>query len=331
MSPTVRPSWRSHSNCLPRRSRIFPDDRDWTAATERGAGLTLTDGIPGDDDEPVGSVIARLRRASGLSGAELAAAVGMSQPKISRIERGHGTPDPRDIGLLARALGAGDSQVQVLVERAERQHGGMTDWRPAAAGIAGRQKTVAEWESAASVLRVFDTALIPGQLQTSGYATAVFREIWPYHLPSIGALTEQALLAAVSARIKRQESLADTTKSFRFLVGEAALKPRAYSPVEMLAQIKHLRDVEARHDNVSIGVIRDGVPAIPQMHGFTLLDDKLVLVELFNTGLISRGRRDLETYRQVFDRLDEHAADIGPVLDEYHDRYVELLRGPSGG
>ncbi|WP_275416187.1 helix-turn-helix domain-containing protein [Actinoplanes xinjiangensis] len=274
--------------------------------------------------------MARLRRASGLRGIELAAAVGMSQPKISRIERGHGTPDPRDIGVLARALGAGEDQAQSLVERAERQHGGMTDWRPAAAGIAGRQKTMAEWESAASNLRIFDTALVPGPLQTSGYATAVFREIWQYHLPSIGALTERALLEAVSARIKRQEGLADTAKSFRFLVGESALKPRTISPVEMLAQIQHLREVEARHDNVSIGVIRDGAPTVPQMHGFTLLDDKLVVVELFNTGLTSRGRRDLEAYRQVFDRLDEHAVDIAPILDEYHARYVDLLRGPSG-
>jgi transcriptional regulator with XRE-family HTH domain len=293
----------------------------------RGRQLTSTPGTP-DEEEPIGVTLARMRHAMGLTGADLAARVNMSQPKISRIERGHGQPDPSDIGIIARALGAPEAQIQALVEQAERLHDGMTDWRPSPSGLAGRQKTIAGWESAANVLRIFEVALIPGPLQTSGYAKAVLRESWPFMQPTTDAMTEQALLAAVSARIRRQEALADRAKQFSFILSETVLKPRTFAAVEMLAQIDHLRDVLARHENVSIGVIRDGAPAPPPVHSFTLLDDNLVIVDLYNTGLTSRGRRDLESYRRVFDQLAEHATDIGPVLDQYHRRYVEMLRNP---
>lgn len=292
-------------------------------------GLTLTHGAPDDEDEPIGAALARLRRAKGFTGAQLAAAVEMSQPRISRIERGHSQPEPRDIGRIARALGADDEQTRALIERAERQQGGMTDWRPATPGPAGTQRAMTDWEAAAGVLRIFELAIIPGALQTSGYAKAVLREMWPFVQPATDPISEQAVLAAVSARIRRQEALANPDKSFRFLLGEATLRPRVYPPAEMLAQINHLRDVIARNDNVSIGIVRDGAATIPLLHSFTLLDDKLVIIDLFNTGLTSRGRQELDSYRRVFDLLEEHAVDIGPVLDEYQARYVDLLRGPA--
>jgi transcriptional regulator with XRE-family HTH domain len=286
-------------------------------------------GTPDDEDEPVGAVLARMRRTKRLTGAKLAAMVSMSQPKISRIERGKGLPDPRDVGTIARALGADKNHAQALMDRAERSHDRMTDWRPASASLTGRQKTITDWESAATVVRVFEPALVPGELQTSGYAKAVLQAF--QHVAPLTAddLSESALLAAVSARIKRQEVLADQSKSFQFILGETALKRRIYPPVEMLAQINHLREVTAQNANVSITVVLDGAPVdVPLLHGFSLFDDKLVVVDLYNTGLISRSRRDAESYRRVFGALEEHATDIEPVLDKYQALYIEMLKTP---
>jgi hypothetical protein len=203
----------------------------------------------------------------------------------------------------------------------------MTDWRPASIGWPSQQKTLADWEAEATVVRSFEPALVPGLLQTSGYAKAVlqaFQRVAPLHAED---LTESALLAAVSARVRRQEVLADHAKSFQFILGESALKRRTYSSVEMLAQISHLRDIAARDANVSITAIADDAPAaIPLLHGLNMYDDSLVVVDLYNTGILSRSRRDVESYGRVFDALEEHATNIEPLLDKYEAIYIQRLK-----
>jgi hypothetical protein len=255
--------------------------------------------------------------------------VGMSQPKISRLERGRGLPDPADVGVIARALGADEQHIQALMDRAERSYGSMTDWRPTSTGLAGQQKTMSDWEAAATVVCDFEPSLVPGPLQTSGYAKAVLQAFQQVAPLTPNNLTESALLAAVSARVKRQEALADHSKSFRFILGEAALKRRTYPPVEMLAQISHIREIATNNANVSITVLPDDAPiGIPPLHGFTLFDDNLVVVDLYNTGLISRSSRDVNSYRQVFALFEEHATEVGPFLDRYQANYIEMLPRP---
>ncbi|GLY07003.1 MULTISPECIES: Scr1 family TA system antitoxin-like transcriptional regulator [Actinoplanes] len=51
----------------------------------------------------------------------------------------------------------------------------MTDWRPASTGLAVQQKTLADWEAGATCIRVFGHSLVPGALQTHGYAQLVLR------------------------------------------------------------------------------------------------------------------------------------------------------------
>lgn len=283
------------------------------------------------DDEPVGVTLARMRRAKGLTGGELAAMIGMSQPKISRIERGNGLPDPRDIGIVARALGADENHIQALMDRAERLHERMTDWRPALTNLADRQKSLADLESEATVIRIFEPATVCGLFQTSGYARAVFQAVQRTVTLATEDITESALLAAVSARLKRQVILADPAKSFQAILGEDVLRRRIYPPAEMLVQINHIRDIVMRHSNVRITVIPDEAPTnLPLMHGFTLIDDKAIVVDLYHTGLISRSGRDVETYHRIFDMLDEHATDIEPILDKYQAIYIKMLQRTRG-
>jgi len=284
-------------------------------------------GAPDDEDEPVGMVLARMRHAKRITGAKLAAIAGMSQPKISRIERGKGLPDPEDIGTIARALGADETHARALMIRAERSRDRMTDWRPASAGMAGQQKTLGDWEAAATVLRDFQPVLVTGLLQTSGYAKNVLQSFQRIAQLAPDNATESDLLATVSARVKRQEVLADSSKSFQIVMGEAALKRRRYPAVEMLAQISQIREIAARHTHVSITIVPDGAPAdLPLLHGFTVFDDELVVIDLYNAGLISRSRRDVESYRRVFATLEEHATDIAPFLDTYEATYIEMLQ-----
>jgi transcriptional regulator with XRE-family HTH domain len=280
------------------------------------------------DPEPVGSALARMRKANRLTGAQLAAMVGMSQPKISRIERGQGVADPGDVGDIARALGADESLARDLMQRAERSHDRMTDWRPTAISLAGTQKSLAAWEAAAKDIRNFEPAVVPGLLQTSGYARSVLVGFFERLSQPEGAPSrETAVLGAIAERIRRQGILADPARSFRFVITENVLRNKICPPAEMLAQIEHLRQVSARHDNVVIGIVPDDQPvAIPPMHGFVVLDDSMIIIDVYNTGLTSRGRSDAEQYRRVFDVFEEHArTDIEPILRIHEELYVGLL------
>ncbi|WIM94253.1 helix-turn-helix transcriptional regulator [Actinoplanes oblitus] len=285
----------------------------------------------GDDapfePEPVGATLARMRRARRLTGTQLADMVRMSQPKISRLERGKGLPDPADVATVARALGADEAQIRDLVRRAEDAQDRMTDWRPTVSPLVSRQESLAEWEADTVEVRDFQPALLAGLLQTSGYAREALLSFQTLARPVDDEPAETAILPAVTARIRRQEVLGDPAKSFRFVITESVLRSQVCPPAEMLAQLSHLRALLARHSNVRFAVIPDEGPlAFPPLHGFTLLDDRLVLIDVYNTGLVSRGPTDVRHYHKVFELFEASATtDLGPLLDKHEARCIEQL------
>lgn len=287
-------------------------------------------GSPQAPGEPVGQVLARMRKAKRLTGAQLAAAVGMSQPKISRIERGKGLPDSADIGRIARALGADEVLAQQLVDRAEAFHNRMTDWRPAPPGLATMQHSLGEWEASARSLRMFEPTIVAGLLQTDGYARSIFAAFQRLTAYDGAGRGESTVLEAVSGRVQRQEIVADESKSFRFVMAETVLANRLCTPIEMLAQIARLREL-AERDNISLSFVPDhALWALPPQHGFILLDDRLVVVDLYNTGTTTRGRLDIEMYQQIFDLFESTATDdIEPILRKHEEFYIALLQQPA--
>jgi transcriptional regulator with XRE-family HTH domain len=285
-----------------------------------------------DPDEPVGAVLARMRRAKGLTGEDLGRLAGVSQPKVSRIENGKGTVDPEGVGRLARALGAGEELARQLMERAETSQNRMTDWRPSPINMAGNQRAVEEWEAEAATIRNFDPTVVPGLLQTSEYARSMLGTFHRYWNPGPGRAVGSAVLEAVSARVRRQEILSDTAKSFRFVVTEAVLRNQFCSADDMLGQIRRLRELNTDYDNVSIRIVPEQAElAIPALHGFQLFDDRQVLVDLFNTGLSSQGRADIRLYLDVFEVFEAASVpDIDPILDRYHRLYALRVLADEG-
>jgi transcriptional regulator with XRE-family HTH domain len=293
-----------------------------------------TDQISGDAGLPVGAALKRLRRRARLTGRQLGDRVGMSQAKISRIETGAGPVRPEDVRALAVALGETDDAVSRLVERAEaaeREDDRMADWRPARGAVATMQQEVADLEASTTEFRVFQPAVIVGLAQTSEYARAVLgnAQAMRTHVGTGG--NAAAVPEAVSARVRRQEILAEPHRRFSFVMTESVLRHRFGRPKDMPAQIERLRDV-ARQDNVSMRIIPlERELSIPPYHGFELLDDRCVLVDLFNTTLTARGSADTVFYRHVFDSFEEISTDqIGPILDRYLETYLDLSRPAVG-
>lgn len=278
------------------------------------------------DDEPVGAALRRMRKDRRMSGRALADSTGLSQSKISRIERGIGSPDLDDIRRIAQAIGSDDEVMHNLIRQAQRSHGRMTDWRPDSDSMAGRQEKVADREAEARSILDFQPAVLPGLLQISPYAKAVLRLFQSLAQLPAEAATEAALLTAVSARIRRQLVLTDRSKSFSFVITEGVLRNSPCPPAEMLAQIHHLREISTGYANVSLAVIPDEAPmTIPPLHGFTLLDEELVIIDTYPTGLLSRGRKDVEIYHRIFEIDRDNAVPVEPLLDKYEARYIDAL------
>ncbi|MDP9794391.1 transcriptional regulator with XRE-family HTH domain [Catenuloplanes nepalensis] len=288
--------------------------------------MTTNHDAPAGRDEPVGAVLARLRRERRLSGATLAAQVGMSQPKISRLERGVGSPDPRDVEVVARALGADEELVRELVQRTVYTQNRIMDWRLAPDNLASRQEIVADWETASEIKRELAVTVLPGLLQTSEYARAVLIALDPLIRSGEHPNAERTILAAVAARLKRQEILADPARRLHAVIAEIALRGPMCTPTEMLAQLAHLREMAAL-SNVTVEIIPDDADMpVPFLHGFMIFDDQLLLIDVYNTGLVSRGEKDIAFYRRVFDAVAAYATDdITPILDRHTRRCLERI------
>jgi hypothetical protein len=248
----------------------------------------------------------------------------MSQAKISKIETGAVKPSPEDVELLARVLGAPPEEVEQLARQAAQYRDRMTDWRFGRNDPATWQREVAHLEADATELRVFQPAVLSGLLQTTEYARAVLtavQEAWTDTVVRRSA----GVSDAVSARIGRQVILDDPAKQFHFVVPEASLRNLVTEPEDMPAQLHRLGEV-ARQKNVTLTMIRDDERwRFPPFHGFLLLDDQHVIIDLFNTNVVTSGPSDLRLYRHVFDALEGRAIrDIDPILEKYRRHYLQL-------
>jgi transcriptional regulator with XRE-family HTH domain len=259
-------------------------------------------------DEPgerqrLAAALRALRRDAGLSGEGLAGLLGWSQSKVSKIENGRTRPAVADVMAWADATGAGEearSALVGLVEAASAQT--VSWWASHRAGLAARQREVAEVEARTVRLWNFQPAVVPGLLQTAGYARRV--------LALADVSGQRDVAAAVTARLERQAVLYDEGRQFEFVLTEAALRWRPGPPGLLLAQLDRLLSM-ATLPNVRLGVVPwDREAAAAPANGFTVFDtgeEAVVLVETLSTESFLTGERHLEVYRQAFDRFREAA------------------------
>jgi hypothetical protein len=148
----------------------------------------------------------------------------------------------------------------------------------------------------ASRIRSFEIMLIPGLLQTPDYAR--YRALEAVHLHGTDA---EKVDETVVARMRRQEVLYDTAKTFEFIVCEAAFRYLLCPPQVMRAQLDRLLGVLGL-GHITLGVIPPGRElAVAPMAGFLMADD-VTVVESFTSMDTLRGEES-EKYAAVADSL----------------------------
>ncbi|WP_406365325.1 helix-turn-helix domain-containing protein [Streptomyces sp. NBC_00645] len=250
----------------------------------------------------LGARLRELRADSGLTGKALAAGLGWPASKISKIELGKQSPTVDDLRVWTDAVGAADALPE-LTSRLRTLETQYAAWRrQLAAGVRARQEAWHVTESGAAEVRNFESAVIPGLLQTAEYARHMFIRTTELHR------TKQDVEAGVNARLQRQQALYTPGRSFHFIIWEPALHMLLCPREVMAGQLDRLTTLFGM-TTVTLSIVPLGASlSVVPTHGFWIFDDQLVMAETIGAELRLTDAADLALYRTVWDELEAAAA-----------------------
>jgi transcriptional regulator with XRE-family HTH domain len=241
-----------------------------------------------------------MRQAAGLTQETLAEQLGWPRSKVVKLENGRQMPSPSDLREWAGAFSRQDAVPELLqlLEEAQAVH---RQWRhKIRAGHASVQVEYDTLVRNGTVIRNFQTFLIPGLVQTPDYARYRMIEAVRLH-----GFDPEKVEEAVAARMHRQEVLYDMRKSFEFIVMQAALDYLLCPPEVMRGQLDRLMGLLGLR-NVHFGIIPPGreLPVTPYM-GFMMVDD-ITVVETFTGADTLRGEESAK-YTEIANLLIDQA------------------------
>lgn len=260
-----------------------------------------------------------LRLDAGLNGRELADRCGWSEAKRSRIESAKRAPSDADVRAWCGACGA-DDQADDLIAANRRLDSMYVQWRrQMRTGMRRLQEAGMHLYQETRHFRAYSSDVVPGYLQTPGYAAAVLRSITDF------AGTPDDVTAAVRARMKRSQVIREGSQRFSVLLEETVLRYRIGTEDVMSAQLGQLLTVMAQ-PNISIGVIPFAAPrTILPAETFMIFDDRLARVELLTARVTVSEPGEVEDYvhaHRALQQLAVHGAEARALIV----RAIDALR-----
>ncbi|MFI1866596.1 helix-turn-helix domain-containing protein [Streptomyces jumonjinensis] len=250
----------------------------------------------------LGTELRRLRELAEMSATEAGRLHGATQSRISNIESG-GYPVSADrVRTLARLYGCSD---EPFIDALTAMTGGRTrGWWDEYRGILPEPSLdLGELEHHARRVRIATAIHMPGLLQTTEHARALFRDVVP-------SLDPPTIEHQVSFRIKRQAVIyGERPTPVTAIVHEAALRMGFGGPKVARAQLEHLAEMGER-EHITVRVVPFGTGSYPSSGSgidyFEAEVPKLDTVQL-DTDIYSgfiEAQPQLIRYRAVFDRLE---------------------------
>lgn len=253
--------------------------------------------------EAVARRLRELRKGAGLTVVELAGRCGWSHPKTSRIENARTAPSVKDIRAWCRAVGA-DDQVEDLIAQSLHAESMYAEWRhETRRGLRELQGSSMKLFRETSLFRVYSSSLVPGLLQTEGYAAAILRASARFRNLPVDDSAEAAL-----ARIERSRVIYEASRRFLLLVEEGVLYHQMGDADAMAAQLGFLLTAGAL-PAVSLGIIpkATGDRAQWPRETFHVYDDRLVSVELVSARVRINQPSEVALYVTAFEQLRQMA------------------------
>jgi transcriptional regulator with XRE-family HTH domain len=269
--------------------------------------------------EALGYRLRDIRLDARMSGRQLAALTGWHFTKVSKIEHGRSMPSEADIEMWCFHCGA-ESQIPDLaatVRGIERLYVELR--RLLRTGTSRYQQEVLDQENKSRHVRIFDPAIIPGALQTPGYAAVRFAEF--AEMVGIPADVPEA----VAVRMERGKLLRSGVRLFNIVVGEHALRVAFADPEVMEEQLHHLLGL-VKLPGLRLGILPTRARHYMTLCGFWIFDDREVQVETYSAAVRITQPREVAMYAKVFDHYVKRA-----VYGQEAGNLIEQALNGSGG
>jgi transcriptional regulator with XRE-family HTH domain len=255
----------------------------------------------------------RLRTEAGQTIDDVARHTEISKSSLSRIENAQISPKASDVKVLLGYFNVPpDETEKYLAEaRAARQRGW---WNAYADAVPDWFATYLGFETEAAKIRAVDSQLVPGLLQTAGYAKAII-ECETSH-PRDPELIDRR----VQLRMERQTILYEAEPlSIHVIIDESVIRRQVGGREVMREQIARL--IEAAHlPNVTLQVIPFSAGEYPSSGtAFAIIsfredEPDVVYVENFGNGSYVEQPPQVARFTMVFEQLAELALDSGQTI-----------------
>ncbi|MFJ3496748.1 helix-turn-helix domain-containing protein [Streptomyces sp. NPDC086091] len=257
----------------------------------------------------LGAELRKLREAAGLKAREVAAFLDSTSTQMSQIEAGIAAVSAERIRRLGTHYGCTDDDlIDALADMAgDRVRGWWDDYRGVLPQV---NLDLAELEHHANFLREVVTTYVPGLLQTSDYARAVFGYMRP-------DLSEDEVALRVEHRERRRSVIEnDDPTRYDAIVHELALRIRVSDRHSARAQLRHILE-QTEREHVTVRVIpidQDGFggagASMMYMGGPVLRLDTGLREGATGTAFIDEEAQ-LATLRILFRKVEQAALDPG--------------------
>lgn len=259
----------------------------------------------------VGAELRRLRDAAGVTTAQAAELLSCSPAKISRIENGIVSVRMVDLRLLLDRYGDDDQEHRAYLERLARESNKRGWWQDYGDTIPPYYADFIGLESDASYIKTWEPTIVPGLLQTPGYARAVM-------LANPAMVSPGKLENFISIRRERQARLEQSTEArLDAVIWEAALITMVGSDEIQRGQLSRLLELMDR-PNISVQVLPLEAGDQASMSGsfvmFSFGSERsvsTVFVDNLTSSQYLELDQELRGYTLVFDAL--RSAALGPT------------------
>ncbi|MER0244009.1 helix-turn-helix transcriptional regulator [Streptomyces sp. HSW2009] len=251
--------------------------------------------------EALAGHLREIRQDAGISGRELAIRCRWSESKSSRIENAKTPPSDADIRAWCRACAVEDQAPDLIAANRQSTEAHVEWKRLQRTGLRRLQESTGDLYQRTTTFRVYVSDVIPGFLQTAGYASALLSSIADFRG------TPDDVSEAVAARMRRNEVLNNGGRRFSFVLEESVLRYRLCTAETMAAQLGHLLGV-MELQNVAIGIVPfSGQRAVWPMPTFTIFNGKRVHADTLDAASTLTQPSQVELYARAFERLSQQA------------------------
>lgn len=275
---------------------------------------------PGLYRRQLGAVLRQMRGAKKMTLDDVATKIDTSAARLSRIENGkpNGVLKTLELNALLGIYEITDPEQINDLQQMHRNSQRRDWWAGYGPVMPAGYSTVVGLETDATAERVWEPGLIPGLVQTEGYARAVM---------TTGRANKRDTSQArtlVDLRLERQQVLTREPHPLHLwaVIGQPALEGNIGGPEVMRAQVQHLI-AAAQRPNITIQVMPTTAGAHPGINGpFTLLEatqfPTVTYIETSEGTIYLEKAEDVQRYDDAFREMCTIALDLKQSLEFLH-------------